>query len=256
MHFEFNSVVPRRSALIVAGILGLAASHAAAQMAEKKMDEKTSTVEVTITNLTNGQPLSPPIIVSHNPSMHLFEMGQTATPALQKLAEMGMSTELAAMCKDKATDVQAAQRQDMILPGKSMTVKVKCKPGDVISVASMVSASNDTFTGVDSAKVDSMMGDGKMAGDKMPDKMPDKMDGMSMENGMMTIMAKAYDAGTEENTEKTTDTAAPDHGMGHPATSPPQPIAVSKGLTGAGDLEKAKFGWDGPVAKITMKMEK
>ena len=38
-----------------------------------------------------------------------------------------------------------------------------------------------------------------------------------------TTATLAYDAGTEENTEKKSDTAGPDMGKGHPATTPPAP---------------------------------
>ena len=242
-----------RLALAGCSLFCLAGSSAAlAQgMDDGKMDPKMMTVEVTITNMTTGQPFAPPIVASHSPDMHLFKMGETATPALEKLAETGMSDELVKMLEHKATDIKAGGMDNKIMPGKSATYKVKCKPGDVVSVAGMVAATNDGFFGVDGAKPDAAMKDDAMkAGEKGP------ADDAMMKDGKMTMMVKAMDAGTEENTEKKSDTAAPDMGKGHPATTPPQPISEHKGIMGTGDLDKAMFGWDGPVAKIEMHVVK
>ena len=211
---------------------------------------KPMTLEVTITNLTKGQPFSPPIVVAHAPGTHLFEVGKLASPALQKLAEEGMNGDLKAMCEGKVSACAAAKMDEKIMPGKRFTTKLTCKPGDVLSVATMLGATNDAFTGVDSANLDGLMMKDNMARDGMND------GGMMMQNGMMVGKTMAYDAGTEENTEKKSDTAGPDMGKGHPATTPPQPISLHEGITGAGDLDPAKFGWDGPVAKIEVKMVK
>ena len=225
------------------------------KMAGKMPADGTTEYEVTVTNLTTGQPFSPPIVVAHKPEMHLFEVGKMASAELQKVAEEGMGGDLVKMLAGKATNISAATMDQHVMPGKSLTLKVKAKPGDVISVVNMVAATNDTFTGVDCCPLDEagmkMMKDKMMAmGDKMGDmKMPEMM----MENGACVTMAMAYDAGTEENTEKKSDTAAPDMGKGHPGTSPQQPVMMSKGIMGTGDLDKAKFGWTGPVAKIEIK---
>ena len=256
MRSKIQLAVAGCSVLCLAGLAGLSVAHAQMDDGKKMDDMKMSTVEVTITNLTKGQPFAPPILVTHAPGTHLFEVGKMASPAMEKLAETGMSDELKAMTEGKVSAVAAAKMDEKIMPGKSFTMKLTCKPGDVISGAMMVAASNDTFTGFDSVALDKMMMDKMPADAGMKDDGMKKDGMMMMKDGVMTMMVMAYDAGTEENTEKKSDTAAPDMGMGHPATTPPQPITMSKGIMGTGDLDKAMFGWEGPVAKIEIKMVK
>src|SRR5680860_162931 len=45
--------------------------------------------EVSITNLTEGQPMTPPLAVTHRPPIHLFEVGEKASFELQQIAENG-----------------------------------------------------------------------------------------------------------------------------------------------------------------------
>src|SRR5689334_2347864 len=68
----------------------------------------TKTYEVTISNITDsGQALSPPLIATHSPSIHAWQMGQPASPGIEKIAEEGMSDMLAAELQGKATDIVA-----------------------------------------------------------------------------------------------------------------------------------------------------
>jgi hypothetical protein len=47
------------------------------------------TYRVTLTNLTDGQPLSPGIIATHRPTTQLFEVGELAHPPIEAIAEDG-----------------------------------------------------------------------------------------------------------------------------------------------------------------------
>lgn len=40
---------------------------------------KTRTYEVTITNLTTGQPLTPPVVATHKKPAEIFEVGEAAS---------------------------------------------------------------------------------------------------------------------------------------------------------------------------------
>ena len=46
-----------------------------------------TTYEVTITNLTAGQPLTPPILVTHTRKTGIFQVGEAASDAIQQIAE-------------------------------------------------------------------------------------------------------------------------------------------------------------------------
>jgi len=71
--------------IVMSGILGSGTAYA---------KDKSTQYEVTITNITRGQILSPPIVISHNKDFQLFSLGGPATPGLAELAEDGMTTTL------------------------------------------------------------------------------------------------------------------------------------------------------------------
>ena len=100
--------------------------------------------EITITNLTNAQPLSPAAIVLHADG-HLFSVGEVPSVALEQMAEGGMNAGLLALGMASASGV------DAIGPGGSETISVTIQ--DVtdakLSVATMLVNTNDAFSGLD-----------------------------------------------------------------------------------------------------------
>jgi hypothetical protein len=46
-----------------------------------------NTYDITITNLTKGQPLTPAVIAMHAPGTEIFTLGQPASEGLAQLAE-------------------------------------------------------------------------------------------------------------------------------------------------------------------------
>jgi hypothetical protein len=203
------------SAFLALGLL--AAPLGAAAQAETK------TLEVTITNLTAKQALSPPIVVTHPATAHAWQMGQVASAGLELVAEEGMNDTLASELRAVATDIQMGT--EPLMPGKSVTLKIKARQGDVLSAATMLVQTNDGFTGLDNMTLDAM-------GDKD---------------------AMAYDAGTEENTELAAHVPGPPfngHNAGT-ATNPKQPIAMHTGIKGTADVT-TDFNWSGAVARFSV----
>jgi len=49
---------------------------------------------VTLVNLTNGQPFSPPAAATHGESMHMFQVGEMATIALSRICLPSLPTSL------------------------------------------------------------------------------------------------------------------------------------------------------------------
>lgn len=81
---------------------------------------------VTITNLTRGQVITPPVVIDHNEDFRLFSLGE---PAL---------SELAALAEDGDTGP--------LIPGASVTVEVTVRRDfRYLSVAGMLASSNDAF---------------------------------------------------------------------------------------------------------------
>jgi LPXTG-motif cell wall-anchored protein len=184
----------------------------------------TKTYEVTVTNITTSkQGLSPLVIATHPASVHAWQMGQMASKGLEVVAEDGMPDMLASELKAGATDVVATHAH--LLPGDSITVTITAKDGDVLSAATMLIQTNDGFTGLDNAP---------------------------LTDGSTDTMA--YDAGTEENTEKATDVPGPPFGgkSNSPDTSPHQPIGPHTGIAGNADVTP-DFNWTGPVARFTVR---
>ena len=62
---------------------------------------KSQMYEVTITNLTPGQPLTPPLLVTHSENAGFFTPGEMASDELQQLAENGNAEPLVEMLQGK-----------------------------------------------------------------------------------------------------------------------------------------------------------
>lgn len=127
--------------------------------------------KVSVTNLTYAQPMSPMAVSLHDKSDPMFEIGMSASEALELLAEGG----------DNSGVLEAAQNgvsgNGLILPGSSDTVTIEGNAG-CISIATMLVNTNDAFAGAECIDVGGMkMGETKM------------------------FEGVAYDAGTEANSE-------------------------------------------------------
>lgn len=104
------------------------------------------TYEVTVTNLTNAQPLSPVAVVIHDDG-NLWTVGQAATDALENMAESGDNSGLLALPVALATSSGAG----IIGPGASETISVTIndRNDSFLSTATMLVNTNDAFTGLD-----------------------------------------------------------------------------------------------------------
>ena len=132
------------------------------------------TYQVTLSNLTNGQPISPPALILHN-SGELWRVGETASDALELLAESGDSSQL----QSSSIVTSSAQSTGPVLPGETTTVTVSyTNTVSYLSFASMLGNSNDAFTGLNKIALESFA-----------------------VNDSVTYRTLAYDAGTEANSE-------------------------------------------------------
>ena len=196
------------------------------------------TYNVTIENLTTGQPFTPPVVAAHSDQVDVFELGQAASPELQAIAENGNNDPLVALLGGSAAVFDMATGTGPVLPGESATITVKAPEGSLLSVAAMLICTNDGFTGVDSWALPA--------------------------SGSASVDADAYDAGTETNTEDFADIVPPcqgligvssdDDGTGvtNPALAEGGVIAAHSGIQGGTDLTVADHGWTDPVARITV----
>src|SRR6266508_53553 len=77
-----------------------------------------ATYEVTITDLTGGQPLTPPVIATHNGGIHIFQVGRPASFEVKEIAENGNLAPLASSvgASGRVFDVEAVFFP-LVLPG-------------------------------------------------------------------------------------------------------------------------------------------
>ncbi|RMG98416.1 MAG: hypothetical protein D6706_07230 [Chloroflexi bacterium] len=200
---------------------------------------------VTIVNLATGQPISPPVVATHRAYVSMFHAGGLASPEIEALAEDGNQSLLVAALTGAhgVTDVV-----DVGMPltrhgttvgdfADSVTIEIAARPGDRLSLAGMLICTNDGFAGLD--------------GVWLP------------RHGTAVYRARGYDAGTEENTERSADIVDPCSALGPVPlpgdpdgnenvavnTYPAQYIMRHPGIMGNGDLS-AVHDWDGAVLKV------
>jgi hypothetical protein len=233
------------------GIVAVAAAAAVLASASAAEAKRAGSFEVTFTDLTSGQPLTPAVTATHRGKAELFRVGEPASFGLKEIAENGnnapMLTRLGA--DDDVSDVVEAPGGPLVpagspgdaMFGQSTTFTIEAERGArFLSLASMLICTNDGFTGVDSLKLPARVGD--------------------------TVETLAYDAGTEINTEDFANMVPPCQGLigvssGEPGTGVSDPalaeggvIGHHAGIIGGADLLPAVHGWDtnAPVARITL----
>lgn len=235
--------------LLAVGAMAVAVLVPAAATASNTSGPPTATYEVTITNLAEGQPLSPAVVATHRPSVRLFRQGMMASDAIEALAENGdQSAAVAALeASDRVTDVVdvgAPLTRAGTTVGDftdSVTFEIDAGRWDRLSFGSMLICTNDGFTGLDAIKLP------------------------KRGNGTVVHYAAAYDAGTERNTEVSEDIVDPCSALG-PVALPGDPdgnnndgidtnyaIAMHPGIGASGELG-AEHAWDGPIAMVEISL--
>ncbi len=143
----------------------------------------TASFDVTVTNLTNAQPLSPIAVIAHLSGYDLFTVGSSVTVGFEDMAEGGDNMALLAEADADADSRDTGTGMAPIGPAGSETVTLtvfdSARPGLLISVGTMLVNTNDAFTGLDGAAIESMA-----VGD------------------VLSFRTVAYDAGTEADTEQ------------------------------------------------------
>ncbi len=234
------------SMAVVAVLVAPAVSAQTDPVVERSGYSAPTTYRVTIQNLTEGQPFTPPVITSHSPVGGIFEVGQPASAGVQDVAENGGVPTLVAELESAGRSVgevvvAESQAQPPLLPGESVTAELGAlRRHRRLSFASMLICTNDGFTGVDGLRLPNRAGTSIVA------------------------YANAYDAGTERNTEDFDDLVPPcgpltgvdsggaGTGMSDPTLAENGVIAGHEGVAGGSDLDPMLHDWDDPVAKITV----
>ena len=174
--------------LLIGGLLGVVALVGAALLgaSDPASAMPSSVYRITLTNLSDPPtPISPGALVSHCEDGAFWSRGAKASPELELIAEVGNAGPAVAVERqDSMNGVNFVQERHAIGevgPGQSITVEVEFEFGCVLSTAHMLVESNDTFVGVNSLDIHDQLNGG--------------------DSNLVTVDLRAYDAGTEQNTE-------------------------------------------------------
>jgi hypothetical protein len=202
------------------------------------------TYRVTIENLSDGQPLGLVAASTHRQGGGIFEVGDVASPGIERMAEDGLFDILVGEMNDSAKTTTALGLEAAATPqGTSfgpftdtIVFEITARPGDRFSLATMIICTNDGFTGLSGAMLPS--------------------------HGSVSYDLVGYDAGTEDNTEASEDLEDPCTLLGPdvpgdpdgnddigPDTQPRGVIAPHPGIEGNEDLSSAHEFSD-PVGRV------
>lgn len=206
--------------------------------------------DISVTNLTHGNHITPLLVTALDSGSHLFEVGMAASASLQAMAECGDLSELL-MTYPADADTIANPAGGLLNPGAMTTAMIDTDTtGNThLSIVGMVLPTNDAFVGMDALQVPTTA-------------------------GTYTYYLNAYDAGTEANDE-VLDTSGCTAGMaGIPAgpggdtgtngtgvagNDSNTTVHVHRGVLGdtnstggVSDLDSTIHRWQNPVAKVVI----
>ncbi|WP_445947159.1 spondin domain-containing protein [Shewanella sp.] len=206
-------------------------------------------IEVSLVNLTHGNHFTPVLVAAHGSDSHLFEVGKSATPALQKMAEGGAIADLDAAVMGAGGVTLANPAAGLLAPGANFEgAMLDTLTQTHLSVVAMVLPTNDAFIGLDGWKIPT-------------------------EAGTYTVYLNAYDAGTEANDEIINGGGMPGvagipaapggnggaNGTGVMDGSTNANVHIHPGVLGdtdaaggASDLDSRIHRWLNPVAKLVV----
>ena len=202
--------------MIVASVIVLG------DLPDAQSGEATGRYEVIIRNTNAGQNFSPPVLILHGPGYRLFELGEPATVALWKLAEEGETGEFLPLPEQDAAvrEVVVAERVHR-QRSPVVTAEVDASADTLLSVAAMLSLTNDGFVAAREVRLPGAVGDA------------------------VRVDLRAYDAGSEANTESCVDVPCEVHGR-RMTDGAEGAVREHDGIRGDRDIPPSR-AWNGPV---------
>jgi hypothetical protein len=193
---------------------------------------------VRLINLSANQPLSPMAVVLHGSGYSAWAVGDAASNSLELLAEGGDPAGWIAAADADPDVLATAQGAGVVTPGSTDAVEFSVSGGTPVhlTLAAMLVNTNDAFGGINGRILE------------------DLAIGQSV-----TVMAPAYDAGSEANSESMATVPGPAAGgEGFNAARDdtdavhvhPGVISSQDGLTGSALVGSHR--WDNPVIKVAV----
>lgn len=192
--------------------------------------------EVTVLNLSHNQPFSPVAAIMHGAAYQGMTLGASANTALEILAESGDNSGFLADAKADPAVSDTTSGTEVIVSGAQGTMSLTGSE-TLLTIVSMLVNTNDAITVLNGIEL------GKMLKDET-----------------MTLHARAYDTGTEGNSEAASDIPGPAAGgEGFNAARNdrdfisvhPGIVSMDDGLVSSALSESHRF--DNAVAKIMIR---
>ena len=214
--------------LLTVTLVAVAIACATLAIEHRSTQAQTRTYQLTVRNITERQPISPPIVVVHDSNTVLLPSSAGRLDGLEEFAESGAQPNLMESLKARSGVKSVERFGGVIDPQTQQTIiSVKAEPGDYISVLAMLMCTNDAVA----------MGTAILSDVSSP----------AFGSGVV------YDAGTEVNAESRRTVPCLDgEGVSNLDTADGEGrITRHPGIAVIGDLG-AVFGWDRTVLEIVV----
>ncbi len=189
--------------------------------------ENTLDLDVTVRNVTSGQPITPPVVIVHTGSLVTLPADAASVQGLETLAESGDPSGYASAIAEYP-GVKSATIVDVSgpIPGgdEAVAAGIAAAPGDYVSVIGMLACTNDAIA-FGTAIIPPHGGTHLMSS------------------------GAVYDAGTEVNDESAA-TVPCLGGEGVSTAGGEGSVALHEGIVGDADLNSDDHGWYGPAIEI------
>ena len=219
--------------VVLGGLVALVALLAGGVLSANGNDEEMM-VEVSITNLTRGQILSPVFVARHDSNAGpLYSLGEKASDSLAKMAEDADASGLLDewdptdnhnIAEAKVVSLNSGPKK----PGETVTMNFDIDDGkSMMSFASMLVSTNDAFIGAS---------------------------GFDLSKSR-TVFLNAYDSGSEANSEHCAYIPGPPCGnFVHDPAEAEGFVHVHAGVHGDKNpgLDPAEHDWHNPTARMTV----
>lgn len=190
-------------------------------------DARGGDFEVSITNLTQAQIISPFIVSTHKRYFPIFKAGEPATPELAAIAQDADNSGMEALLTTEGQAQDLAIAEGPVLPGQTVSVIISGERARYLNLAAMLVTTNDAFIGLNSVRL----------------------------RGYHRVYnATAYDSGSEDNDESCAYIPGPPCGNAGVQSEIEGEgfVYPHPGIQGEGDLS-GRFDWNNPVAYIRVK---
>jgi hypothetical protein len=195
------------------------------------------------------------LITAHGDDMHLFRLGEAASPELQAMAEGGDISGLSAIVGGADADTAENPAGGLLAPGETAAADIDTDASGnrYLSLVAMILPTNDGFVGMDSLPI------------------PE-------EAGTYAYMLNAFDAGTEANNELVAQNGGVPGTMGFPNPPPigltdfggsgvammdaNDTVHIHRGVLGdtnptggISDIDSTRHRWLNPIARLVIAVQ-